>query len=218
MARNTSAATAPQGWMGRSAGLSDRAIRLLREARWISLCFLALFLFLVLVSYDPRDPGWSHAVLARADRQPGGQGRRLDRRLHAVPVRPVGLPVLGLPDDAGASRATGHCIAIRPKSRSPSLTRFAWERWVGFVIMLDRLHRHRSGPALQRSMRPCRLAPGGLLGALVSQPVHEQLGAVGGTLALAADDRRRLQPRERRLVADRVRADRRRCSRRRLRG
>ena len=65
MSRNTSAVTAPQGWMGRSAGLSDRAIRLLREARWIGLCFLALFLLLVLVSFDPRDPGWSHAVVTR---------------------------------------------------------------------------------------------------------------------------------------------------------
>src|SRR5688500_18778511 len=72
MARGSSAAAASQSWMGRSAGLSDRAVRLLREARWISLCFLALFIFLVLVSYEPRDPGWSHAVLARQTSNLGG--------------------------------------------------------------------------------------------------------------------------------------------------
>ena len=90
MARHTSAVTVPQGWMGRSAGLSDRAIRLLREARWISLCFLALFLFLVLVSYDPRDPGWSHAVLAR---QTGNLGGRVGAWIAAAFV---GVLVWGL--------------------------------------------------------------------------------------------------------------------------
>jgi len=42
--------------------LSDRALVLLREARWLLLCTLALFVALILLSYDRADPGWSHAA------------------------------------------------------------------------------------------------------------------------------------------------------------
>ena len=49
-------------WVTRNAALPERAVRLLKEARWLALCFLAVFLLLILVSYDPHDPGWSRAV------------------------------------------------------------------------------------------------------------------------------------------------------------
>jgi S-DNA-T family DNA segregation ATPase FtsK/SpoIIIE len=182
MARNTGVATAPQSWMGRSAGLSDRAIRLLREARWIGLCFLALFLFLVLVSYDARDPGWSHAVLTR---QTGNLGGRVGAWIADFMLYLFGLSAYLFSVFLMMRVVSGYRALHREPTEEtvPELSRFAWERWIGFGIMLigctglETARLYNIDAALP-------LAPGGLLGALVSQPVHEQLGAVGGTLAL----------------------------------
>ncbi len=182
MARNTSAVTAPQGWMGRSAGLSDRAIRLLREARWISLCFLALFIFLVLVSYDPRDPGWSHAVMTRHTGNLGGRvGAWIaDFMLYLFGLSAYLFSLFLMMRVLSGYRALHRDPAEEP---SPELTRFAWERWVGFVVMLIGCTGIEAA-RLYTVDATLPLAPGGLLGALVAQPVHDQLGAVGGTLAL----------------------------------
>jgi S-DNA-T family DNA segregation ATPase FtsK/SpoIIIE len=182
MARNTSAATAPQSWMGRSAGLSDRAIRLLREARWIGLCFLALFIFLVLVSYDPRDPGWSHAVLSRQTGNLGGLvGAWIaDFMLYLFGLSAYLFSVFLLMRVVSGYRALHREAA---DEQTPELVRFAWERWVGFVIMLIGCTGLEAA-RLYNIDATLPLAPGGLFGALVSQPVHEQLGAVGGTLGL----------------------------------
>src|SRR3712207_6038359 len=53
--------------------LSDRAVLPLREARWLALCCLALFLTLILLSYDRADPGWSHAITVRDVHNLGGR-------------------------------------------------------------------------------------------------------------------------------------------------
>jgi S-DNA-T family DNA segregation ATPase FtsK/SpoIIIE len=182
MARNTSAATVPQGWMGRSAGLSDRAIRLLREARWIGLCFLALFIFLVLVSYDPRDPGWSHAVLSR---QTGNLGGRVGAWIADFMLYLFGLSAYLFSLFLMMRVLSGYRALHRDATEEPSpeLARFAWERWIGFVVMLIGCTGIEAA-RLYTIDATLPLAPGGLLGALVAQPVHEQLGAVGGTLAL----------------------------------
>jgi len=182
MARNTSAATAPQGWMGRSAGLSDRAIRLLQEARWIGLCFLALFLFLVLVSYDARDPGWSHAVMSRTTRNLGGQvGAWIaDFMLYLFGMSAYLFSVFLMMRVVSGYRALHRDPSA---DATTDMIRFAWERWIGFVIMLIGCAGLEAA-RLYNIDASLPLAPGGLLGALVAQPVHVQLGAVGGTLAL----------------------------------
>ena len=135
MARNTSAVTAPQGWMGRSAGLSDRAIRLLREARWIGLCFLALFLLLVLVSFDPRDPGWSHAVVTRETANLGGRvGAWIaDFMLYLFGLSAYLFSAFLMMRVVSGYRAL-HREALDDKA--PDAVRFAWERWVGFGLLM----------------------------------------------------------------------------------
>ena len=182
MARSSGAAAAPQSWMGRSAGLSDRAIRLLREARWISLCFLALFIFLVLVSYDPRDPGWSHAVLAR---ETGNLGGRVGAWISDFLLYLFGLSAYLFSVFLMMRVVSGYLSLHRDPAEGtpPELARFAWERWIGFAIMLVGCTGLEAA-RLYKLDANLPLAPGGLLGTLVAQPVHEQLGAVGGTLGL----------------------------------
>ncbi len=41
--------------------LPNRVVRLLSEARWFALAVLTVYLILILLSYSPADPGWSHA-------------------------------------------------------------------------------------------------------------------------------------------------------------
>ena len=206
MARSAAQATANEHWASRHIGLSGRAIRLLREARWIVLCFLAIFLFLILLSYNPVDPGWSHAVTTRQVHNLGGRIgawfadlilylfglsaylfsfflmlRVLAsyRRLHQEAQLARTLP---LADAKPASRArTVSQSADAPEALPPS--RFAWERWIGFILLLVGCSA-LEGSRLYNLSANLPLAPGGLLGALVAGPVHVMLGAVGGTLAL----------------------------------
>src|SRR5690606_21897527 len=146
------------------------------------LCFIALFIFLVLVSYDPRDPGWSHAVLSR---QTGNLGGRVgawiaDFMLYLFGLSAYLFSLFLMMRVLSGYRALHRDAADDP---SPELARFAWERWIGFVVMLIGCTGIEAA-RLYTIDATLPLAPGGLLGALVSQPVHEQLGAVGGTLAL----------------------------------
>ena len=53
--------------------LPERAAQLLREARWILFIALALFLALILFTYDRNDPGWSHAVSSHSIQNAGGR-------------------------------------------------------------------------------------------------------------------------------------------------
>ena len=53
--------------------LPERVLQLLREARWILSLAMALFVLLVLVTYDRADPGWSHAVSGRTIHNAGGR-------------------------------------------------------------------------------------------------------------------------------------------------
>ncbi|MDO4683802.1 MAG: DNA translocase FtsK 4TM domain-containing protein [Lautropia sp.] len=197
MARSAAHAPVAEHWASRHIGLSQRAIRLLREARWIGLCFLALFLLLILISYDPRDPGWSHAVLVRQTSNLGGKVgawfadlmlylfglsaylfsfflilRVLVsyRRLHRQNRQ------MALPADARAGKDARD-------ETPPVVNRFAWERWIGFVLLLVGACAIE-GSRLYNLGADLPLAPGGLLGALVADPVHEMLGNVGGTMAL----------------------------------
>ena len=206
MARSAAQATANEHWASRHIGLSGRAIRLLREARWIVLCFLAIFLFLILLSYNPVDPGWSHAFTTRQVHNLGGRIgawfadlilylfglsaylfsfflmlRVLAsyRRLHQEAQLARTLP---LADAKPASRGrTVSQSADASEALPPS--RFAWERWIGFILLLVGCSA-LEGSRLYNLSANLPLAPGGLLGALVAGPVHVMLGAVGGTLAL----------------------------------
>lgn len=206
MARSAAQATANEHWASRHIGLSGRAIRLLREARWIVLCFLAIFLFLILLSYNPVDPGWSHAVTTRQVHNLGGRIgawfadlilylfglsaylfsfflmlRVLAsyRRLHQEAQLARTLPLTDA-KSVGRSRALSQSAAA-PEALPPS--RFAWERWIGFILLLVGCSA-LEGSRLYNLSANLPLAPGGLLGALVAGPVHVMLGAVGGTLAL----------------------------------
>jgi S-DNA-T family DNA segregation ATPase FtsK/SpoIIIE len=53
--------------------LPERILALLRESRWLVLIAAALYLLLILASFDKTDPGWSHSVGAVQVRNSGGR-------------------------------------------------------------------------------------------------------------------------------------------------
>ncbi|MDO4905873.1 MAG: DNA translocase FtsK 4TM domain-containing protein [Lautropia sp.] len=196
MARSATHAPSPEHWASRHIGLSQRAIRLLREARWIGLCFLALFLLLILISYDSRDPGWSHAVMVKHIHNFGGKVGAwfADLMLYLFGLSAYLFSFfLILRVQVGYRRLhrENHPSAASPADtgnggNAPPVTlpvRFAWERWIGFILLLLGACAIE-GSRLYNLTADLPLAPGGLMGALVADPVHEMLGNVGGTMAL----------------------------------
>jgi S-DNA-T family DNA segregation ATPase FtsK/SpoIIIE len=189
-------ASAAVSTAGRRAGVSrfvlpERAARLVYEANWIALTAIALFLFLILITYDKADPGWSHAALSRTVHNAGG---RLGAWLADLMLYLFGLSAylwialcVGVVVRGYRRLRARAALAVQPDRRSaaaPGQTpRLAWERWLGFTLLMagcvaleaSRLH---SIPA------QLPLAPGGIVGALISQVTLSVLGDVGGTLLL----------------------------------
>jgi S-DNA-T family DNA segregation ATPase FtsK/SpoIIIE len=160
-------------------GLPERALRLVQEAMWIALAALGAFLLLILLTYDKSDPGWSHAVVARTISNAGG---RVGAWFADLLLYLFGLSAYLLVALLGLSVLRG-LRTLRATPEALPSQRFAWERWVGFGLMLlgcvgiesARLHSLQVG---------LPLGPGGIVGAVVTDPLFVALGAVGGTLVL----------------------------------
>jgi len=179
------AAVQPPGRRSVAAGfgLPQRVVQLLREAGWIVQVALGLFLLLILATYDRADPGWSHAVTVRTIENAGGRVGAwfADLLLYLFGVSSyLWVCLCAVSVMRGYRRLRPQVLEGRPVE---SVERFAWERWLGFGMLLlacaalesARLH---SLPAA------LPLAPGGIVGELVSVPLFSALGAVGGTLML----------------------------------
>ncbi len=173
--------------------LPERALRLVQEARWLALAVLALFLLLILATYHPADPGWSHAAPDRIVQNAGG---RVGAWFADLLLYLFGLSAYLLAGAMGVSVVRGMARlraaareAEAPKKRAQKPdeplpgSRFAWERWLGFAMLmvgcvaLESARLHSIGAELP-------FAPGGVLGSIVATPLLDALGAVGGTLAL----------------------------------
>jgi len=59
-------------WKKESKPLTPRVMRLIREAGLYALVAVAVYLFLLLWTYHPADPGWSHSGGGRAVANYGG--------------------------------------------------------------------------------------------------------------------------------------------------
>ena len=161
-------------------GLPARALRLVQEALWIALAALGAFLLLILLSYDKADPGWSHAVVGRVVSNAGG---RVGAWFADLLLYLFGLSAYLLVMVLGVSVLRGLRTLRASAPDAVATQRFAWERWVGFALLLmggvgiesARLH------SLQADLP---MGPGGIVGAVITDPLFVALGPVGGTLVL----------------------------------
>ena len=157
--------------------LPPQLAALLREFWWLALLGLALYLALVLYTYDRADPGWSHGADVSTVQNAGG---RVGAWLADILLYLFGVSAYWWVVFCGALVWWGfHRIEHAPHTdRRPSAIAA-----VGFLIVLlascgieaSRLH------TLQASLPH---APGGILGDVIGGGLTQALGFTGGTLIL----------------------------------
>ncbi len=165
-----------------SAPLPERLARLLRESRWLLLVALAVYLILVLHGYDRSDTAWSHSGSESVTHNPGGMfGAWLADIMLYIFGFSAWWWVVILLQRVWASYRTLHPEDVPADSLFDK--RALWLALTGFAVLL------LSSSALE-AMRlyswklALPLAPGGMLGAVLSHGLAHVLGFTGATLLL----------------------------------
>jgi S-DNA-T family DNA segregation ATPase FtsK/SpoIIIE len=188
IAINSVAAHRPRG-RGLLSGIPERMVRLLNEVRWIAGGLLALYLIVVLATYQRSDPGWSHeapgVTIANAGGWVGAYAADFLHYLFGLSAWLLALMCLSV-----VFRGLRQARELRMESQAPrastgeaARSRFAWEHWLGFALLLSaaclleaaRLHRFNID---------LPLGPGGVFGRMLAPLVFDALGPVGATLLL----------------------------------
>jgi len=158
--------------------LPPKLAALVREFRWFALLALALYLLLVLYTYDRADPGWSHGVSDMGSiRNAGG---RVGAWVADVMLMLFGLSAYWWVAFAGALIWWGfRRIEVVADGDQRSYAVAA----VGFAVVLatscglEAIRLYSMKVALPQ-------APGGMLGAMVGGSLAQALGFTGATLIL----------------------------------
>lgn len=170
--------------------LQTRISALLREARWIFFAALAAWLTLVLATWSPTDPGWSHSVASGAIRNGGGTlGAYLgDILLYLFGYSAWWWVVLLLHRVRAGYRRLA--TQLRATGREPeTLPRVHWEQGVGFVLLLagslgiEALRLYSWGMHLPGGTDG-QSGAGGVIGQMLAGWLSRGVGFTGGTLGL----------------------------------
>jgi len=157
--------------------LPGKIAALLRESKWFALLALALYLLLILVTFDKSDPGWFHSTAASVARNAGGRaGAWLSELLlYLFGVSAYWLvALLAYMVIAGYRRLDGRSLL----DKRPLIIALA-----GFAVLiaassgLETLRFYTLKATLP-------LAPGGMLGAVASSNLAAIFGFTGATLIL----------------------------------
>ena len=157
--------------------LPPKIAALLRESWWFGLVAIALYLLLILITYHPGDPGWSHSVRTAGIRNAGGVvGAYIaDLMLYLFGLSAYWWIVLCGALVAWSFRRIEHAVPGDRRSYVVVLTGFLVLLLASSGIEAIRLH------SITATLP---LAPGGVMGAIVGQGVERALGFTGGTLIL----------------------------------
>src|SRR5687767_4077532 len=171
--------TAEKAISGRAARnpLPPKIAALLRESGWFALLGFALYLALVLYTYDKADPGWSHSTATSVIRNAGG---RLGAWLADILLYLFGVSAYWWVVFCGFLVAWGfRNIEHATEGDRRSYAVIA----IGFAVVLvasaglEALRLHSLKAALPH-------APGGILGVVIGQNMAQILGFTGSTLIL----------------------------------
>lgn len=171
------------------SALQSRLFSILREARWILFAALAAWLALVLASWSPSDPGWSHSSHSLSLHNRGGLiGAYLsDILLYLFGFSAWWWVVLLLSRvKAGWRRLANQ---IRARGELEDLARVQWEQGVGFFMLLAGsvgLEALRLGSlGMQLPARTDSTSgAGGVIGHAWSSFLSQAVGFTGSTLIL----------------------------------
>jgi S-DNA-T family DNA segregation ATPase FtsK/SpoIIIE len=162
---------------GKAASLPGQLTALLRESRWLVLVVVAIYLVMILYGYNPEDPAWSHEATAAVPGNPGGAV--------GAWLADVLLSLFGLSCWWWVAFLLQRVWAGYRRLRADSLfdRRALSVAIIGFVILLlsssalESLRLHSLQQVLPQ-------APGGMLGALIGDPLARAMGFTGSTLIL----------------------------------
>jgi len=190
MARSSAAIASGSGSRARLWGvfgsLPERIIRLINELRWIATGLMTLYLIVVLATYDRADPGWSHEAGTAAIANAGGWvGAYIADFLHYLLGLSAWLVPLLLCVSVlrGLAEARAMRLASVKPQESAAKQRFAWEQWLGFLVLLVACCLLEAA-RLHRLNIDLPLGPGGVLGQLLSPFLFLAMGSVGATMLL----------------------------------
>ena len=157
--------------------LPPRIGALLRESWWLALTALALYLLIVLLTYNKGDPGWSHSLRETGIRNAGGM---VGAYLSDLLLYLHGVSAYWWVLFCGALVGWG----FRRIENVPEIDRRSYAViGIGFLVMLvascgiEYLRLHSLKATLP-------LAPGGMIGAIAGGAASKMLGFTGGTLIL----------------------------------
>ncbi len=159
------------------APLPPRVAALLRESWWLALVALAVFLVLILGSYDQADPGWSHSAEVDSIANAGG---RFGAWVADLLLYLFGLSAYWWVVSLLCATWWGY---RRIETAGSSDRRPLWIASMGFVALLL-ASASLEALRLHSLHAPLPLAPGGLLGLAISEQLHRFLGFTGATLLL----------------------------------
>ncbi len=163
------------------SALQTRLSGLAREARWIVFAALAAWLALVLGTWDPADPAWSHSVHSSVTQNRGGiLGAHVADFLLFLFGHSTWLWVVLLAHRVvvGFLRLTGSYTHNAPAEVLP---RVRWEIGIGFVMLfigcmgIEALHLRQLGAELPAGA-------GGQIGRLLADVLASAFGLAGCTL------------------------------------
>ena len=157
--------------------LPGKIAALLRESKWFALLALALYLLLILVTFDKSDPGWFHSTAASASRNAGGRaGAWLSELLlYLFGVSAYWFVALLAYIVIGSYRRLDGSRLLDQRSLLVTLAGFALLIAASCGIEALRFY-------TLKAVLP--LAPGGMLGAVISSNFSASLGFTGATLIL----------------------------------
>jgi S-DNA-T family DNA segregation ATPase FtsK/SpoIIIE len=167
-----------------------KLLSFLREARWVLFAFIAAWLALVLATWSPTDPGWSHSSNPSELKNQGGilGAYAADILLYLFGFS-AWLLVLGLLHRVRAGwRRLIHQVT---QDGSEGLERVHWEQAVGFVLLLigsvglESLRLSSLGTDLPGQTAGLS-GSGGVIGYAWSSLLSHTVGFTGATLILIA--------------------------------
>ena len=174
-----------------SSPLQSRLSSLLREARWIFFAALAAWLALVLTTWNPHDPGWSHSVSVTSLHNQGGTlGAYLsDILLYLFGFSAWWWVILLIQRVFAGYRRLADHIRAGQLGQPETLPRVRWEQGVGFFLLLvssmgiEALRLYSLGRHLP-SATDTESGAGGIIGRMLASGLGHEVGFTGGTLVL----------------------------------
>ena len=160
----------------------SRASRLLREARWMAFAAIAIYLFLILVTYHAADPGWSHEAAVSSL---GNRGGRFGAWLADVLLSVFGYSAYWLIVLFASRVAIGYRALVRSRLLPDEVVtpEPVWVHVAGFVVLLVAscgIEFLRAGGVAKGLPQ----GPGGVIGGEEVRLLLHAFGVTGATLAL----------------------------------